>query len=146
MLKLSLIGSALIVLTLVIHAVGTTAWVRHLSKVFARTSLMSGRRATLILVNTALVVFMLHTLEIVIWAGAYKLLLPTNELASFEEAVYFSFVTFTTLGYGDITLSEGWRLLSGIEALNGILLVGWTTAMIFSVVQNIWRRLADNNN
>ena len=146
MLKLSLIGSALIALTFVIHAAGTTAWVRHLGKKFASKSPVTGRRATLILVNTALVVFALHTLEIVIWAGAYKELLPVNELASFEEAVYFSFVTFTTLGYGDITLSEGWRLLSGIEALNDILLVGWTTAMIFSVVQNIWRRLAENNN
>jgi hypothetical protein len=146
MLKLSLIGSALIALTFVIHAAGTTAWVRHLGKKFASNSPVTGRRATLILVNTALVVFALHTLEIVIWAGAYKELLPVNELASFEEAVYFSFVTFTTLGYGDITLSEWWRLLSGIEALNGILLVGWTTAMIFSVVQNIWRRLAENNN
>jgi hypothetical protein len=146
MLRLSLIGSALIAITVVIHAVGTTAWVQYLGKKFAGKSLITGRRATLILVNTALTVFALHALEIVVWAGAYQLLLPVNELASFDEAVYFSFVTFTTLGYGDITLSEGWRLLSGIEALNGILLVGWTTAMIFSVVQNIWRGLADNNN
>jgi hypothetical protein len=146
MLRLSLIGSALIAITVVIHAVGTTAWVRYLGIKFAGKPLTTGRRATLVLVNTALIVFALHALEIVIWAGAYQLLLPVNELASFEEAVYFSFVTFTTLGYGDITLSEGWRLLSGIEALNGILLVGWTTAMIFSVVQNIWRGLAENNN
>ena len=48
-------------------------------------------------------------------------------------------VTFTTLGYGDITLVEhDWRLLSGIEALNGILLVGWTTAFLFMVVQRSW--------
>jgi voltage-gated potassium channel Kch len=145
MLRLSLIGSALIAITVVIHAVGTTAWVRHLARRYAGNAVWGGPRAMLILVNTALIVFVLHTLEIVIWAGTYQVLLPANELASFQEAVYFSFVTFTTLGYGDITLSEGWRLLSGIEALNGILLVGWTTAMIFSVVQNIWRGLADNN-
>ena len=145
MLRLSLIGSALIAITVVIHAVGTTVWVRHLVGKHTLDSLGDGRRATLVLVNTALVVFVLHAIEIVIWAGAYQLLLPIDELATFEEAVYFSFVTFTTLGYGDITLSEGWRLLSGIEALNGILLVGWTTAMIFSVVQNIWRGLAANN-
>ena len=146
MLKLSLIGSALIAITVVIHATGTTAWVKFLGRKFAGQSIASGRRATLVLVNTALVVFALHTVEIVVWAGAYLLLLPAHELASFEEAVYFSFVTFTTLGYGDITLSEGWRLLSGIEALNGILLVGWTTAMIFAVVQNIWRGLGAENN
>jgi hypothetical protein len=145
MLRVSLIGAALIAITVVIHAVGTTAWVRHLSQKYSGNALGSGRRATLVLVNTALIVFALHTLEIVIWAVAYQLLLPVNELASFEEAVYFSFVTFTTLGYGDITLNGGWRLLSGIEALNGILLVGWTTAMIFSVVQNIWRSITTNN-
>jgi voltage-gated potassium channel len=145
MLRLSLIGSALIAITVVIHAVGTTAWVRYLARKHAGDSLWFGRWAMLILVSTALVVFALHTLEIVLWAGVYQTLMPVNELASFEEAVYFSFVTFTTLGYGDITLSDGWRLLSGIEALNGILLVGWTTAMIFSVVQNIWRALADIN-
>jgi voltage-gated potassium channel len=145
MLRLSLIGSALIAITVVIHAIGTTAWVRYLARKHGGDSHWFGRWAMLILVNTALIVFALHTLEIFLWAGVYQSLVPANELASFEEAVYFSFVTFTTLGYGDITLSDGWRLLSGIEALNGILLVGWTTAMIFSVVQNIWRGLADIN-
>ena len=145
MLKISLIGSALIAITVLIHAIGTTAWVRHLARKFMADSAWAGKRAMLALVNTALVVLVLHTLEIVIWAGAYQALLPVAELGSFEEAVYFSFVTFTTLGYGDITLSEGWRLLSGIEALNGILLVGWTTAMIFSVVQHLWRVLGTNN-
>jgi hypothetical protein len=142
MLKLSLIGSALIAITVIIHAVGTSRWMRHLAQIYAANSLWTGRRAALVLVNTALVVFVLHTLEIVIWAGAYLALVPAEELASFEEAVYFSFVTFTTLGYGEITLGPAWRLLSGIEALNGILLVGWTTAMIFSVVQGMWRGLA----
>jgi len=146
MLKISLIGSVLIAITVVIHAAGTTAWVRYLGRKYTGKSIIGRRRATLVLVNTALIVFALHAIEIVIWAGAYQILMPVNELGSFEEAVYFSFVTFTTLGYGDITLSEGWRLLSGIEALNGILLVGWTTAMIFAVVQNIWRGLADHNN
>ena len=62
-------------------------------------------------------------------------------MQDFETALYFSFVTFTTLGYGDITLSEGWRLLSGIEALNGLLLVGWTTALLFAIVQRGWQGL-----
>jgi voltage-gated potassium channel len=123
----------------VIHAIGTSAWIRHLGKKYEGDGPVSGPSAMLILVYTALIVFALHALEIVIWAAAYLALVPVSELASFEEAVYFSFVTFTTLGYGDITLSEGWRLLSGIEALNGIILVGWTTAMIFSVVQHIWQ-------
>lgn len=139
MLKLSLIGAALIAITVVVHAIGTSAWARYLSRRYASDVPWSGSRSVLVLVNSAIVVFALHTLEIVIWAGAYLALVPTSELATFEEAVYFSFVTFTTLGYGDISLTADYRLLSGIEALNGIILVGWTTAMIFSVVQRIWR-------
>jgi hypothetical protein len=47
-----------------------------------------------------------------------------------------------TLGYGDITLIDNeWRVLSGVEALNGILLVGWTTALLFTVFQRSWRGL-----
>ena len=146
MLRLSLIGSALIAVTVVIHAAGTTSWVRYLAQKYTLDSIAATRwRGVAILVYTALIAFVLHAVEIIIWAATYQVLMPVKELASFEEAVYFSFVTFTTLGYGDITLSEGWRLLSGIEALNGILLVGWTTAMIFSVVQNIWRGLATKN-
>ena len=87
----------------------------------------------------AVVLVFLHTIEIMVWAGVYEVLVPVGELADFEAALYFSFVTFTTLGYGDITLSEGYRLLSGIQALNGILLVGWSTALMFAVVQNVWR-------
>jgi hypothetical protein len=81
----------------------------------------------------------LHTVEIMVWAGVYQALVPVSDLPDFETAVYFSFVTFTTLCYGDITLSEGWRLLSGIQALNGILLVGWSTALMFAVVQKTWQ-------
>ena len=83
----------------------------------------------------------LHAIQIAIWAISYKALVPEGELPNFEAAAYFSFVTFTTLGYGDITLSEGWRLLSGIQALNGILLVGWSTAVLFATVQRIWQGL-----
>ena len=54
---------------------------------------------------------------------------------SMEQAVYFSLVTFTTLGYGDITLDAPWRILTGIEALNGVLLLGWSTALTFAVIQ-----------
>ena len=146
MLRLALIGSVLIAITVVIHAIGTTVWVRHLSREYANIRIPKFGQSMAILIKTVLIVFVLHTIEILVWAGAYEVLLPRGELGSFEQAVYFSFVTFTTLGYGDITLSEGWRVLSGIEALNGILLVGWTTAMIFSVVQAIWRGMSENNN
>ena len=76
-----------------------------------------------------------HIVEIVLWAAAYRL---AGELRSFEEAVYFSAVTFATIGYGDVTLSSEWRLASALEGVNGILLFGWTTAFLFKVSEFLW--------
>ena len=51
-----------------------------------------------------------------------------------------SFTTFTTLGYGDVTLQGPSRMLTGIEALNGVLLIGWSTALSFAVIQRVWKK------
>ena len=80
----------------------------------------------------------MHLSQILVWAVTYRFLVPDDELQSLEKSMYFSFVTFTTLGYGDITLGEEFRMLSGIQALNGILLIGWSTAVLFAIVQRIW--------
>ena len=139
-LKLILIGATLVAITVAIHAVGSTSWVRLLAnRHLTEDGSWAGRSTLSVIISTVLVLMSLHAVQITVWAAAYKSLVPAGELASFEEALYFSFVTFTTLGYGDITLSEGWRLLSGIQALNGILLVGWTTALLFGLVQRTWR-------
>ena len=140
MLQLSLIGAVLIAITVIIHGVGTTYLVRYLAQKFldARGH-WDSQYAMVAVIAAAIVLVLLHVLEIIVWAGVYMALVPAGELADLEAAVYFSFVTFTTLGYGDITLSEGWRLLSGIQALNGILLVGWSTALMFAVVQKSWQ-------
>jgi hypothetical protein len=142
MLKLSLFGTVLVIVTVAIHAAGTTWWVRVLGRRYHDHGEHWPTRESLpLLASTAMVLVVLHAIEICIWALSYKVLVPVGELPSFEAAAYFSFVTFTTLGYGDITLSEGWRLLSGIQALNGILLVGWSTAVLFATVQRIWQGL-----
>jgi len=139
MIKLLLIGSLLVGLTIVVHAIGTTWWIRVVShRHAAHAGLWRWHSGLVVLVATGLVLITLHAVQIVIWAVTYQLLLPPGELGTFEAAVYFSVVTFATLGYGDIILSAGWRLLSGIEALNGILLVGWSTAVLFAVVQRLW--------
>jgi hypothetical protein len=140
MLVQSLIGAALIAATVVIHAVGTNYWVRLL---LARYTNDEGRilatKSFRILIGTGLVLAALHTMQIILWAIVYRNISYAGELENFETAVYFSFVTFTTLGYGDITLSESGRVLSGIQAMNGILLVGWSTAVLFAVVQKLWQ-------
>src|SRR5512134_1141270 len=60
-------------------------------------------------------------------------------LADWNTAVYFSIVTMTSVGYGDVILSGDWRLLAAFQAMNGMLLFGLTTAFLFTVLQQCWR-------
>ena len=138
MFEYALIGTALLAVTVIIHAFGTLVLVRLLAP--HGEALQSKPRWTkvlLLLIGTVVLLLVMHLVEILIWAGAYLNLGVGGDLKSFEEAVYFSFVTYTTLGYGDITLSGPWRIMSGIEALNGVLLAGWSTAALFALVQRV---------
>jgi voltage-gated potassium channel Kch len=98
-----------------------------------------GRRS--ILTRLTLVSFLVVTMflaaliETGLWALTY---LAVGALSSFGEALYFSMVTFTTLGYGDITLDEKWRLLSSFAAANGTIMFGWTTALIMTLVHRLY--------
>lgn len=82
-----------------------------------------------------LVMFMASILEVIVWALTYRAL---DIFQTGEEAFYFSGVTYTTLGYGDMTIEGSWRILSAFEAANGIIMFGWTTALVFAVVQRIY--------
>lgn len=64
----------------------------------------------------------------------------TGQITSFLDSVYFSLITMTTVGYGDITLTGGGRTSSGMQAALGIVLFGWTTAIIFMAVQAVHLR------
>ncbi len=136
------LGAALVVATVIVHAVGTTWWLRRLSKTYTSGGTHTLRRSVKYLSATVLVLLLLHTIEIELWAAAYLYLLSDAYLPTPEEASYFSFVTFTTLGYGDIVLPPPLRIMSGIEALNGIMLGGWSTALLFAVVQRSWQDMA----
>lgn len=136
-----LTGCVLVVLTVLLHVYGATALVRLLSRRYADAEgSFRQHRAVPAIIVTVLGLLLLHWLEILIWAGAYLLLEPVAPVTNVETAIYFSAVTFTTLGYGDITLdAEHWRILSGIEALDGVLLLGLSTALLFAVVERGWR-------
>ena len=60
-----------------------------------------------------------------------------RETRTFEEALYFSTVTFASLGYGDIVLSPRWRLVSAIEAANGVILFAWSTAFLLMITRRL---------
>jgi hypothetical protein len=94
----------------------------------------SAGRRVLLLSSLVLVLFLAALLEINIWAVTY---LVIGALSDFEPALYFSTVTFTTLGYGDITLDANWRLLGSFQAANGIIMFGWSTALVFAVLQRM---------
>jgi Ion channel len=71
------------------------------------------------------------------WALHYLLL---DAIEPLEKAIYFSVEAFTTVGYGDVVLDENWRLLSSLESANGLLMFGWSTALVFAAVQWIYER------
>jgi voltage-gated potassium channel len=140
-----IIGALLIVITILIQGFGTTALLRLLFRRFADDSGdFFPEKALPAVILTALGLMLLHCLQILIWAVAYLYLTQVEPIDSLESAAYFSAITFTTLGYGDITLStDQWRLLTGIEALNGVLLLGWSTALLYAVVHRGWRSYAE---
>jgi voltage-gated potassium channel Kch len=133
-----LIGAALLAATVIVHGAGTIVLVRllspHTEELDRRPTMMQVLR---VLIGSVVLLLILHLIEILLWAVAFLTLELGGDLATFEEAVYFSFVTYTTLGYGDITLSGPWRILSGFEALNGVLLAGWSTAILIAIVTRI---------
>lgn len=136
MLAQLVLGSIMILTTTVIHGVFTTTGLGALRKRYAESAdIISNWRASLVLALFVLWLFLATIVEVWAWAGLYLL---TGAVKTLEEAVYFSTVTFTTLGYGDVVLDPSWRLLSSFEAANGLFLFGWSTALVFAVVQWIF--------
>lgn len=139
MLASILIGLVLTVVTVGIHATTSAWWIGRL-KGSRMPSSGLGRRLlpAKLLCTTALVLLASHFLEVMSWASVYLILPGVDSLHTFEEATYFATVTFASLGYGDIVISGPWRLLSAIQAMNGLLVFGWSTALLFAVVERIW--------
>jgi hypothetical protein len=126
------IGSGLLLSTTLVHAMFTSAaiWAYGGGRA-QRWHLDTGLGRLAAVGSLVLMMFFASLLEAGIWAITYEAI---GAIASFERALYFSIVTFTTLGYGDLTLQADWQLLSSFEAANGTIMFGWTTAMIVAVV------------
>jgi len=129
-------AALLIIFTIFIHALATRL-VMVLPSIkapkFIRKFPLRGTRISIVV----LIMFFASILEAMAWAWSYYY---HGALDTFEDALYFSIVTFTTLGYGDITLSDQHRLFASFEAANGIIVFGWSTALIMAVVQKLYRR------
>ena len=97
--------------------------------------------AVILISLTSLALITFHSVEASIWALVYYW---CGEFASMERAMYFSFVTFTTLGFGDITLSLEWQLLSSFEAMGGLIIFGASTAFFIAIMTYLFDVFVDH--
>ena len=129
------VGCLLMVGTTVIHSGCTlaTLWgYRHLQS-YDLASL--SRLIKVVSVGTlVLLLFIASLIEIGLWAMTY---LTLDSISGIERALYFSAVTFTTLGYGDVVLESSSRLLASFQAVNGIIIFGWSTALLVAFVHRL---------
>lgn len=135
LLSYLLMSAGMVVLTTAIHLVG-------LAGLIALMRWREGRSRNVtspwwqmgLILGVVQCLFVLHAIQIWIYAVLYRF---GGAIGTFEEALYFSTSTFTTVGYGDIVLGPGWRVLAAIESANGFLLLGWSTAFLLQVVSRL---------
>ena len=89
-------------------------------------------RGIIATVAVILGLFFLHGIEIWLYAFLYEAL---GAVQGLRNAVYFSTITYGAIGYDDIAMAEQWRLVSAIEGINGIVLIGWSTAFFVTLVR-----------
>ena len=139
MLSQILIAWFLMALCVTAHALGLTAAFRWLRRQPA-TADVPFWRTTRMLIRVAGWTLLLHLVEIGFWALCYTW---ERCLPDMQSAYYFSTVTYTTTGYGDLVLPKEWRLVGGIESLTGILMCGWSTGFFFAVASRVYAMSAD---
>jgi hypothetical protein len=130
-----MVGVGAVACTIFVHALALGATVN-----LFRHERRRGRAGAGALIDLAIVAlatsfaFVAHLIEIALWAA---LLVTCGEFQEFANAFYHSAVNYTTLGYGDLLMTPSWRLLGPLEAANGALMFGVSTAMVFAVIQRL---------
>lgn len=124
-------GSTIGLINVVLHALATIVVIKTTRLIHRSLR----KYAMLALISTmsvaASVLLATQVIEIIIWAVSYTMVLAIPASA---DALYFAFVNFTSLGYGDIVPLERWHLMGPMTAMNGVLLFGWSTAVLFQVL------------
>jgi hypothetical protein len=126
------VGGAISIVNIAIHALVMT-WVVRVAR-----SLSEQERSSkplflpCIMIGVVSVLMAAHACEVLVWSLAYSVLGVIPEGTS---PVYFAFVNYTTLGYGDVLPVKAWQMLGPITAMNGVLMFGWSTAVIFEVLR-----------
>ena len=138
MISALLLGSVTTVINLAIQVMMILLIVRHLTARFDRNAgQVTAIRGMQVLVIVLAGLFLGHLLQFATWAALFLLL---GEFADFETAFYHSAVNFASLGYGDIVMSEKWRLLGALEATNGVLMLGLSAGAVLSVMNSVLSR------
>jgi hypothetical protein len=130
-----LIGLPVILLCLVLQAIFVAKCLRYYTHFRHAYQQRESQLLDILLLSTVMVLMLLaNFVQIAIWAALFMLL---GEFDDFAAALYHSAVNFVTLGYGDIVMSERWRVLGPLEAANGILMFGVSTAVMTAAVLDV---------
>jgi hypothetical protein len=132
MLRQFLVGGVVSLCNILIHALVMMAVVRVAQAAAAKHRSNPSLLLAGVMIATASVLMAAHACEVVVWALAY---LIVAAVPPGTGLVYFAFVNYTTLGYGDVVPVQDWQLLGPMTAMNGVLLFGWSTAVLFEVLR-----------
>lgn len=127
-----LVGGIVCVCNITIHALVMTVVVRVARAWGTKKRSHPSLRLVTVMIATVSVLMAAHVLEVFVWSLAYSIVDAAPEGTNL---VYFAFVNYATLGYGDVIPVEGWRLLGPLTAMNGALMFGWSTAVMYEVLQ-----------
>ena len=139
MLRQFLLGGGVSAINIAIHALVMTVVVRVAQIASAKKRPYPSLFLTAVMIPIVSVLMGTHALEVVVWSWAYSIV---DAAPAGANLVYFAFVNYTTLGYGDVTPVERWQLLGPMTAMNGVLLFGWSTAVMFEVLRRTMERHA----
>src|SRR5580700_7065040 len=132
MLRQIMFGATVSLINIAIHALMMMLILRARAAVHANAPSRPWLRLIGVMIAAVSMLMVAHLIEIGVWSIAYALV---DAAAQGADDFYFAFVNYTTLGYGDIIPTARWRLLGPLTAMNGVLLFGWSTAVIFHVLR-----------
>ena len=132
MFRQFLAGFPISICNIVIHALVMTAVVRVVQIARVTHRLRPTAHMIAVMIATVSVLMFAHAAEVIVWSLAYAAI---DVAPAGADVLYFAFVNYTTLGYGDVVPVERWRLIGPITAMNGMLVFGWSTAVIFEVLR-----------
>ena len=131
------VGAVLVGLTLLLQCAGMATLIRWIRAHQAAPTYRFGPfRSGMLMVRFTSVIFVLHLLQILVWAGFYR----WNCFSSWEAAFYFSAASYSTVGYGDLVLPGEWRILGPVESVTGVLMCGLSAALLFAIVLRLVER------